>query len=151
MPDWTCDRCGYTNLGPAGQRPPKRCPVCQSTRIRIRTAPTQTSLERTPTPQEIYAQIRALHRRPPEEQETGRRDLANSGIHILALSTKEPLSTLLPRKEAEHILHLVTKEGFALAVVEGTVAAVSPASPIRLHLGVSEPLLRELQKAAGEA
>ncbi len=76
--------------------------------------------------------------------------MVRDGIHVLSLVPEEPLSSVLPKKEAEYYLELVKRHGYGLAVVDGAVMAVSPSSPIRLHLGVSEPLVKELEKAAGK-
>ncbi|MBI2183929.1 MAG: hypothetical protein HYU39_03105 [Thaumarchaeota archaeon] len=146
MTDWKCNRCNYTHLSNDQHKHPSKCPVCGSKQIKpyhINKPPPQPQQ----TPEQLYQLIKTIRKLPPNEKEALRLQLAESGIHILSASN-EPLSTILPQKEAEHYLAMIKEHQFALAEIDGVIIAVSPSSPIRLHLGVSEPLLEELRKTA---
>ncbi|MBI4258237.1 MAG: hypothetical protein HY619_04715 [Thaumarchaeota archaeon] len=147
MADWKCMRCTYTHLSTDQLKPPSKCPVCGSKQIKPYRIPELSAPQQTP--EEIYQKIKSIGKLPPIKKEAFRREISESGIYILSTS-KQPLASILPRKEAEHYLSMIKEHQFALAEIDGITIAVSPSSPIRLHLGVSEKLLEELKKAAQE-
>lgn len=102
------------------------------------------------SPPEIYTRLNLISTLPVQRQEVERQILKESaGIHILSLDERRGrLSDILPRKEAEEYLSLVRDRNFGLAIVGNAVIAVAPDSPIRMHVGVNQAKLDELEEAA---
>jgi hypothetical protein len=80
------------------------------------------------------------------EQEKIRKNLRESGgIHILCLDKKKGLlKEILTKNEAEQYLLLVKSQSFGLAIINHSIVAIAPDSPIRPHVGVNSSLLKEL-------
>jgi len=102
------------------------------------------------TPPEIYTRLNLISTLPVQRQEAERQILKESaGIHILSLDERRgKLRDILTLKEAREYLSLVRDRNFGLAIVGNAVIAVAPNSPIRIHVGVNQAKLNELEEAS---
>ncbi|MCL4436917.1 MAG: hypothetical protein M1503_12910 [Thaumarchaeota archaeon] len=149
MQGWKCERCGYTHISDEPTKMPKKCPACRSSML-IRMSNLAVETKQQLSPPEIYTRLNLISTLPVQRQEVERQILKESaGIHILSLDERRGrLSDILPRKEAEEYLSLVRDRNFGLAIVGNAVIAVAPDSPIRMHVGVNQAKLDELEEAA---
>ena len=134
-------------------RHPKKCPICGSKRIKvISTATLEGIREDSENHQSfikgIHAKLLRLPDLPLDEQERIRLEMMKMGIHILSADERRGgLDEVLTKEEAERYLSLIRKGGYGLATIGHTVVAVSPSSPLRIIVGVSEHKLHELKRA----
>lgn len=148
MESWICERCGYTHTAESPQRIPSRCPSCRSTRLRRTVKPPADEGWRDTSTAEIYRILDRITGMSIQEQEESRRTLKEHGVHVLCVDERSGnLGSLLTRNEVEGYLSLIRNQNFGLAVIGRSVVAVSPSSPIRLHVGVNQLKLRELEEA----
>ena len=144
--NWRCLRCGYIHISDIEGNLPTRCPVCKSTRI-MRTPSRETKGSKyNLSITEIYSLLYGISELQILEQEKIRKNLRESGgIHILCLDKKKGLlKEILTKNEAEQYLLLVKSQSFGLAIINHSVVAIAPDSPIRPHIGVNISLLKEL-------
>src|SRR3990172_481560 len=149
MQGWKCERCGYTHIAEKATKMPKRCPDCRSSLL-IQMSNLAVETKQQLTPPEIYTRLNLISTLPVQRQEAERKILKESaGIHILSLEERRgKLSDILTLKEAREYLSLVRDRNFGLAIVGNAVIAVAPDSPIRIHVGVNQAKLNELEEAS---
>ena len=149
MQGWKCKRCGYTHIAEKPSKMPKRFPACRSTLL-IRMSNLAVETKQQLSPPEIYTRLNLISTLPVQRQEAERQILKESaGTHILSLDERRgKLSDIMSRKEAREYLSLVRDRNFGLAIVGNAIIAVAPDSPIRMHVGVNQAKLDELEEAA---
>ena len=141
-----CLRCGYMHISDIERNLLTRCPVCKSTRIMRMPLRENKGSKYSLSINEIYSLLYRISGLQVLEQEKIRKNLRESGgIHILCLDkVKGPLKEILTKTEAEQYLLLVKSQSFGLAIINHSVVAIAPDSPIRPHIGVNISLLKEL-------
>lgn len=142
-----CLRCGYTHISEIEGKLPARCPVCKSTRL-VRMPINQHEEDKyVLSINEIYSLLIRISGIQVLDQEKIRKKLKESGgIHIICINNqKDPLKEILTKNEAKEYLSLIKNESFGLAIINNSIVAISPDSPIRSHVGVNSLLLAELK------
>jgi rubredoxin len=146
MQGWRCDRCGYTHIFEEATKTPTRCPSCRSTRLsEIPSKLGAQTLSNLSVP-EIYAMLNRITISSVQQQAIARRCLQESGVYILCFDENNgPLREILSKKEIDEYRSLVRDRNFGLAVIGRTVVAISPNSPIRIHVGINREKFTELE------
>jgi hypothetical protein len=149
MQGWRCARCGYTHISETTVKKPKRCPACKSSLLRPMSDLAMETKQQLSAP-EIYTRLNLISTLPAQKQDIERRILKEAaGVHILILDERKgKLSEVLSRNEIKEYLSLIRHRNYGLAIVGNTIIAVAPDSPIRIHVGVNQTKLDELEEAS---
>lgn len=91
--------------------------------------------------------MRQLRKAPTAEQERIRARLKTAGVHVLLIdAARARLDEILSKEEASRYLGLVSEGGFGLGLIDQTVVAIAPDSPLRPHFGTSPHLVGALRR-----